>query len=50
VMFRAILNRPRDSAPAPAELLNLIATALIIATADSGDGKPLKETLDELGR
>jgi hypothetical protein len=50
VMFRAIINRPGGSAPAPAELLNLIATALIIATADPGDGKPLEAILDELGR
>jgi hypothetical protein len=48
VMFRAILNRPGQKTPAPAELLNLIATALIIATADAGDGKTLHETLNEL--
>jgi len=49
VMFRAMLpRRPGHGAPAPADLLALLAKALVIATADWGDGKRLDELLDQL--
>jgi hypothetical protein len=48
VMFRAMLPpRPHHTTPSPAELLHLIAKALVIATADPGDGKTLDEILNE---
>jgi hypothetical protein len=48
VMFRAMLApRPDHTPPAPPELLALIAKALVIATADLGDGKTLNEILDQ---
>ncbi|MGH3167187.1 MAG: hypothetical protein ACRDN0_15020 [Trebonia sp.] len=52
IMFRAMLA-PRSgpaSPDAPAELLALIAKALIIATADRGDGKTIDEILDQVIR
>jgi hypothetical protein len=49
VMFRAMLpSRPQHATPSPAELLSLIAKALVIATADPGDGKTLDDILNEL--
>jgi hypothetical protein len=46
VMFRALLSaRPDHSRPAPEELLGLIAKAIVIASADPGDGKTLDEIL-----
>jgi hypothetical protein len=49
VMFRAMLSpRPDHTPPAPAELLNLIAKALVVATAKTGDGKTLEDVLNDL--
>jgi hypothetical protein len=49
IMFRAMLpTRPGYTPPAPAELLALISKALIIATADPGDGKTIDEVLNQL--
>lgn len=48
VMFRAMLApRAGHAPPAPGELLGLIAKALVIATADPGDGKTLDEILNQ---
>lgn len=48
VMFRAMLSpRPDHTPPAPAELLNLIAKALVAATADTGDDMTLEDVLND---
>jgi hypothetical protein len=48
VMFRAMLPpRPDHAPPPPAELLDLIAKALVIATAETEVDKTLDEFLDE---
>jgi hypothetical protein len=48
-MFRAMLSpRPDPIPPAPAELLNLIAKALVAATADTGDDMTLEDVLNDL--
>ena len=47
-MFRAMLSpRPDHTPPAPAELLNLIAKALVAATADTGDDMTLEDVLND---
>jgi hypothetical protein len=47
VMFRELLPvRPRDTPPDPTRLLTLIAKALVIASADLGDGMNLDERLN----
>jgi hypothetical protein len=52
VMFRELLPPVRpDHAPAtPTRLLSLIAKALVIASADPGDGKTLDEILNEFAK
>ena len=51
VMIRSMLAPTADrNPPAPAELLALIAKALVIATADAGDGMTLDELLDRFAR
>src|SRR5712691_617058 len=48
VLFRTLLPpRPGHSRPEPEELLNLIARAIVIASADPGDGKTLDQILNE---
>lgn len=49
VMFRAMVP-PKGGhvTPGPADLLDIIAKALVIAAADPGDGKTLDEALNEL--
>jgi hypothetical protein len=48
VMFRAMLaQRPGNTTPAPADLLALIAKALVIATADPGNGQALDDALNQ---
>jgi hypothetical protein len=48
VMFRAMLSpRPDHAPPPPADLLNLIAKALVAATADTGDGMTLDDVLND---
>jgi hypothetical protein len=49
VMFRAMAPpKGGHATPGPADLLDLITKALIIASADPGDGKTLDEVLNEL--
>ena len=49
VMFRAMLpSRPGFACPPPADLLALIAKALIVAASDLGDGLTLDEKLNQL--
>jgi hypothetical protein len=48
VMFRTMVPPKGHVTPGPADLLDLIAKALVIASADPGDGKTLDETLNEL--
>lgn len=48
VMFRAMLPvRPGHATPIPPDLLTLLAKALVIATADWGDGKTLDVLLNK---
>ena len=47
-MFRAMLPKRKNHAPPdPADLLNLIAKALVLASIDTGDGETLDEILDK---
>jgi hypothetical protein len=48
VMFKTMVPPKGHVTPSPADLLNLIAKALVIASADPGDGRTLDETLNEL--
>jgi len=48
VMFKTMVPPKGHVTPGPADLLNLIAKALVIASADPGDGRTLDETLNEL--